>query len=260
MLYSIFSLKNMDFYAIKKRIPAAIKKMVKPALIRLRLYQSDSVQIFDQAIIDAFIANAENTFLVSFPRTGSHWLRMMSELYFDRPSLVRVFYYPERQNYLMLHTHDLDLEVNRCDVVYLYRDPVQTVFSQLCYHQEPLTDRFRIAYWADLYGKHLDKWLHQEQFTTHKTVLRYERMKNSLETEFEKFTHHFGQSLDKKKLQRCKQYVTKEEVKRKTSHDSQVIQIQSAYNAQREEFQNHHGSFVWDVLTKGRSHLVKYFD
>ena len=62
-----------------------------------------------QDVVDAFVADPENTFLVSFPRTGSHWLRMLMELYFQRPSLVRVFYFNERADYMCYHTHDLDL-------------------------------------------------------------------------------------------------------------------------------------------------------
>ena len=97
-----------------------------------RAYEG-SMQISDQTIIDKFIANPDNTFLVSFPRTGSHWLRMLTELYFGRPSLVRVFYYSERQDFLMLHAHDLELDVERLRVIYLYRHPVETIFSQLYY-------------------------------------------------------------------------------------------------------------------------------
>ena len=38
----------------------------------------------------AYTANLQNPFLISFPRTGSHWLRMLCELYFERPTLVRL--------------------------------------------------------------------------------------------------------------------------------------------------------------------------
>lgn len=128
-------------------------------------------------VIQSFAANPANTFLVSFPRTGSHWLRMIMELYFGRPSLTRVFYYPECSDYLTLHTHDLDLQVERSHVIYLYRNPVDTIFSQLSYHKERLGDHERITYWSDLYGRHLDKWLQQESFTTHKIILTYEALK-----------------------------------------------------------------------------------
>ena len=118
-----------------------------------------SMVISDRATIETFIRGPHNSFLVSFPRTGSHWLRMLMELYFGQPSLVRVFYYPERKDYLTLHTHDLELDEEYSSVIYLYRDAVDTIYSQLRYHQEDINSHERIAYWSDLYGRHLDKWL-----------------------------------------------------------------------------------------------------
>ena len=77
-----------------------IKHLVKRVLLRLGMFpQNRSIFITDEAIISAFTRDPENTFLVSFPRTGSHWLRMLTELYFERPSLLRVFYYYNRRDY-----------------------------------------------------------------------------------------------------------------------------------------------------------------
>ena len=42
-------------------------------------------------IVERHIADPEFPYLISFPRTGSHWLRMLMELYFDRPSLTLLF-------------------------------------------------------------------------------------------------------------------------------------------------------------------------
>lgn len=215
--------------------------------------------ISNPEVIKSFTANPANTFLVSFPRTGSHWLRMIMELYFERPSLTLIFSYPERFDYLTLHTHDLDMEIKRSHVIYLYRHPVDTIFSQLSYHKEPLDDHERITYWSDLYGRHLDKWLQQESFTTHKTILTYEGLKQDLAAEFEKVTSHFGQSLDRTRLENVAVQVTKGEVKRKAIHDPQVVQLRSSYQVARQEFRQKQGTLVWESLTKGRSYLVDKF-
>jgi hypothetical protein len=213
----------------------------------------------DPAIIEAFVGNPDSTFLVSFPRTGSHWLRMLMELYFGRPSLVRVFYYPERRDYLALHTHDLELDLERANVIYLYRDPVATIFSQLWYHRESLDDGERITYWADLYGRHLDKWLYRERFTTLKTVVTYEGMKRDLAIEFAKVARHLGESLDKTRLEKAAEQVTKDEVKGKTKHDGQVIQSGPDYERARLQFRKKHGALVWNVVTAGRPYLTHFF-
>ena len=108
--------------------------------LRREFEKNGSVAITSPEVLEAFTSNPESTFLVSFPRTGSHWLRLLMELYFERPSLVRVFYYPERTDYLTYHTHDLSLDVQHPRVIYLYREPVATIYSQMQYHGEDLAD------------------------------------------------------------------------------------------------------------------------
>jgi hypothetical protein len=217
-----------------------------------------SYQFVDQTLIESFNANPNNTYLVSFPRTGSHWLRMLMELYFGRPSLTRIFYYPERQNFLALHTHDIDLDVERATVIYLYRDPVDTIYSQLMYYQEDIEKQDRIVYWGDLYGRHLDKWLIWEQFTEHKTIVTYEGMKKDLLTEFDKICQHFSLSLDIERLEAAAAQVTTDEVKRKTKHDVQVVQLQEDYQVQRQEFRMKWANMVWQVVTAGRPYLLDH--
>lgn len=218
-----------------------------------------SIAITDGKVIESFVSKNGSTFLVSFPRTGSHWLRMMMELYFNRPSLVRVFYYPDITNYLTLHTHDKDLTVAHENVIYLYRDPVDTVYSQLNYYNEDVNDETRIGYWSNQYGKHLYKWLLQEKFTKKKTVITYEGMKRDLLSEFSKITDHFEEKYDKEKVLAAASVITKEEVKNKTSHDPQVVQIKAEYGGMREDFRANHSQQVWDSLITGRDQLRNLF-
>jgi len=232
-----------------------IKELASILLGRIGGVGEASIAVSDRELIEAFAADPENTFLVSFPRTGSHWLRMLMEVYFGRPSLVRVFYYPERRDYLTLHTHDLELDLERTNVMYLYRDPVATIFSQLCYHGEPLDDRSRIRHWSELYGRHLDQWLYRERFTKRKTVLTYEGMKRDLAHEFAKVTQHFGEQLDEARLTKAASFVTKNEVRRKTRHDTQVVQAGPDYDGARLEFREKQGTLVWHATTRGRPDL-----
>ena len=50
----------------------------------------------DDEVVKKNIEEPEFPFLISFPRTGSHWLRMIMELYFKRPALTRIFYFKNR--------------------------------------------------------------------------------------------------------------------------------------------------------------------
>jgi len=219
-----------------------------------------STAVLDAKIIEAFANNESNTFLVSFPRTGSHWLRMIMELYFERPSLVRIFYFPENTDYLTLHTHDKELDIERENIIYLYRDPVDTIYSQLNYYKEEINDEARIIHWSHQYGQHLDKWLYKETFTKKKTVLNYEGMMSDISLEFDKITSHFGQKLDIKKLEKAASRITKEEVKKKTGHDPQVIQLKSDYANIRRDFKEKYSSLVWGTVLTNREHLSKHFN
>ena len=127
-----------------------------------------SLQINDRKVINNYISNPEFPFLISFPRTGSHWLRMLMEIYFEKPSLIRCFYYGNSQAYTCIHQHDVELLIERQHVIYLYRNPIDTIYSQLQYNVENLDDVSSIEYWSEKYGKHLSKWLFDEKFTTKK--------------------------------------------------------------------------------------------
>ncbi len=214
-----------------------------------------SVGIQDKGVINAFCADPTKTFLVSFPRTGSHWLRMLMELYFERPSLVRAFYHHDRTDYLTFHIHDLKLDVERSHVIYLFRHPVDTIFSQLRYHGEGGEDSTRILHWSELYGRHLDKWLVRERFTKRKTILTYEEMTKDLVGAFRKVTDHFDAGLDAARLLTAAEQVTKDEVRTRASHDPRVVQESAEYAMARRTFRERNGELVWQGLTHGRAHL-----
>jgi len=219
-----------------------------------------STAITDERIIGHFVNDPDNPFLVSFPRTGSHWLRMLMELYFERPSLVRVFFYPDCPDYLTLHTHDLDLDVRRKSVIYLYRDPAETIFSQLKYHREDTRDVQKITEWSRLYGSHLYKWLVEERFTEKKTVINYERLQKDLEAEFRKVVSHFNRMFDEDRLREISQKVDKNRVKKKTKHDKQVITISNRYETERQHFMRMYSQMVRDVILTDRAELGPFLN
>jgi FkbM family methyltransferase len=218
-----------------------------------------SVEITDRSVIDAFTAQPDNPFLISFPRTGSHWLRMIMELYFGRPSLVRLFYCKEATAFTCLHRHDLDLTIRRPNVIYLYREPVDTIYSQLRYHQQSLTDEERVRYWATLYGRHLAKWLVADTFTTKKTVLTYRGLQQAMHGEFKKLCAHLNAPFDEEKLLTASARVSKSEVKGKTRHDQQVIQLDAAYQENKHQFKDRYASLIWETVLAQHHDLVRWF-
>lgn len=223
------------------------------------LNQDGSTSIDNQEVIKAFTDNPDFPYLVSFSRTGSHWLRMIMELYFEKPSLVRAFYFNDASDFTCYHTHDMELVLKRQNVIYLYRNPVETIYSQLCYYKENPDDPERRRHWINLYARHLAKWLVHEDFTRKKTVITYEGMKADMAHEFAKLCRHFGEELDALKLKAALEKVSKSELKKKTKHDQQVVNLSSSYQDEREMFKEKYGGAIFCEIIAIDSRLSSFF-
>ena len=179
---------------------------------------------------------------------------MMLELYFDRPLLARTFFKHESSSEpLLLHTHDLDLKTQRKNVIYLFRDPRPTIFSQMMYHQETTSSSKRVFYWANLYAKHAQKWIFEESFSEKKTLLSYECLVHSLSEEFNKATFHLNEKmankeLDIDRLNDILQSISRVRVKEKTSHDPKVISSDSAYDKRRQNFEKEFSASIISIF------------
>ena len=203
-----------------------------------------------EAVTDAYRQGENSIALISFPRTGSHWLRMLCELYFDRPLLTRSFFKHEGDEFLFWHDHDLSLSEKSQAVIYLYRDPIDTVFSQIKYHNQNFDDPDTILQWTDLYGSHLTKWIYTETFTQRKMIVCYEDLVQDPLKVFQQLSAFCGYRYDSKRAKQVLNRVTKKVVKSKTvNHDPQVQQISSQYEHLRADFRGTHATKIWDRLT-----------
>ena len=208
---------------------------------------------------DRFVGNPDNLCMVSFPRTGSHWLRMLLEVYTERPVLPMTFHWPGSKNYLFFPTHDIDLKAERRNVLYLYRNPVETIYSQMGYYSEDTTDETRIRHWADLYGRHLDKWLFQEKFTQKKFVIRYESLKYDASNAFSRLCSNYGFQFDVAKFTGVLSRITKELVQEKAAHDPKVMNLTEGYSKTRGSFSDQYSGMIWESLLNGRAHVIGAF-
>jgi hypothetical protein len=207
-----------------------------------------SASIDDPEVIKSFTDNTDFPYLVSFSRTGSHWLRMIMELYFEKPSLVRAFYFKDANDFTCYHTHDMDLELKRENVIYLYRNPVETVYSQLSYYKEDPDNVERRSHWTNLYARHLAKWLVHDDFTKKKTIITYEGMKSNMADEFAKVCRHFGKEPDLRKLESVLEKTSKGELKKKTAHDQQVVNLSAEYQLSRTAFADRYSEQIFSEI------------
>lgn len=208
-------------------------------------------------VID-YMADKSLPYMVSFPRTGSHWLRMVLEKYIEKPFLVRSFFHDAKPPYALFHTHDMDLGLFRDHIIYLHRDPVDTIYSQMKFHNEPLDNEERIIYWSKLYGQHAEKWLiHQNQFIKSKCIIHYDELTDSSRNGFKKAIEFLGSSFDKDRLEAIVSELSKEKIKEKTAHDPRVTQIGSAYEHSREDFKTQFSTLVWEHFLDGKPELAE---
>lgn len=228
-------------------------------IINRVLNADGSVSVNDPDLIRSFTDNPDFPYLVSYSRTGSHWLRMIMELYFEKPALSRIFYFKDATDFTCYHRHDMDLDLRRENVIYLYRNPVETVYSQLCYYNESPDDEARRRHWTNLYARHLSKWLVYDDFTKKKTVLTYEGMKSDMHAVIKKLCDHFGKDFDPARLDTALTRVSKDELKKKTQHDLQVVNLTDSYKNQREVFRNKYGQAIVREIHAMEPTLEKWF-
>jgi len=171
---------------------------------------------------------------ISYPRTGSHWLNCVMELYFDRPRLREertTLFDKGRIDWMWFHDHDLDLKIRHAHVLYLYRDPVGTIFSNLNYYakmpdsplfeQSPLqADEKAIAGFCDEYREHLRKWLLSPDKA--RTSTYYNRLRKSWEGEFPKICVHFGRPYEQARAARAFATVTPEALAKQTVNPAAI--------------------------------------
>lgn len=195
--------------------------------------------------------------LMSFPRTGSHWLRMTLELYFDRPMLTRHFFEHSSDRMLLVHDHDMGLcEEPSGPVIYLYRGPVDVVFSQLTYeHGETAVDCTldQVREVADHYRRHLRRWLLGEGRSERKpeVSLAYEwmldRPMEAIRPVIEILLDE-GDRFEEERLASAWQQVTPTVVREKTEYIMSVIDRAANKDLRRSLFRYRHGAAVLELF------------
>ncbi len=110
-----------------------------------------------------------------------------------------------------------------------------------------MTNR-RIQHWASLYGRHLNKWLLEESFTEKKIVVKYENLRQDINSEFKKICAHFSDQFSEVKLKKVLDRVSKESLKKKTQHDQQVVNLSESYEEARQLFRSENKDLVCEQV------------
>lgn len=187
-------------------------------------------------------------------------VRMVMELYFERTILPRTFYHPLADDYLLHHTHDKELNFVHPTVIYLFREPVATVFSELRYRGRSPDDVEAADCVARQYGRHLARWTIREDFTRRKTTITYGQMTERPIGTVSRLCEHFRAEFDVDRARAVWGRVSKEEVARKTRHDPKVVKKdRDEYAREREYFRREYGDRVWRTVTEVDRRLGETF-
>ena len=183
--------------------------------------------------------------LVSYPRTGSHWLRMILEQYLEKYCLPTSFY--NNTEHWGFHLHDRI--VGKGDegitsgfekVIYLYRNPIDTIYSQLKYEDLSFYYPENVSKIANEYYIHLNRWLYNSEDCKQVLFIKYEDIKNNHKTILKKVIEFLGYRYNENKINKIFKNLTLERAKTKIE-DSKVINkghFNGEYKKNKEEFIN----------------------
>ena len=213
-------------------------------------FLKDSLSGYKNYIAKHIIRNLPDDFpwLISFPRTGSHWVRMALEKYTNRPNLPRAFYSHPNNDYLLAHSHDNMLTLKKSNVIYLYREnPVDVVYSQISYHNQSLKDSNIVHFWSNQYRAHLKHWL-SEDHSRKKVLISYDKMILSPLSEFSKLCAHLNLRIDAELINKVFNSLSKNEVKQRTQNDSKVVDLSSSYHEFRDAFEKDFKEVISNIV------------
>lgn len=207
--------------------------------------------------------------MVSFPRCGSHWLRHLLSLYFDKP--ISPFDKGGNKDYLLYAVHDYAFDKEFVDVdncIYLYREPVDVVYSETNFYANDKNAKTssgyngsksleeNIASITRVYNDHIKEWLLDRKYEK-MTPIVYSNLKNDYVNEFSKAIKHFtDEELDLEKMERINQKSTKSEINNIIS-DKRVINLNNNYDGGREEFRNKYKELIYSNLDEEIKSLFK---
>ena len=216
----------------------------------------------DVIIPKEFLHNSDRAFLISFPRCGSHYLRMLCEFAFRKPTLPRVFcteFFPEVREYkpddfLFRHSHE---HIFSSRMIYLFRFPVDVVYSYLI-HIGVTFDEESVANAAREYAAHYEKIKNVDNVL----YIEYSNLLLKPFDVFDDLAAFLGCSYQDSLLAEGLRTVTREFVRNKTAEGYEHPVIAPVISgviemSKRKEFKQRYGKMILDICNGIHMHVVE---
>jgi hypothetical protein len=221
----------------------------------------------DKVVVDYLENNPYVPYFISYPRTGSHWIRYVMEKYFKKPSLVVIYEYVNSKEFTSYHTHDFNGDddtsvgdIKKENVIYLYRDPVDTIYSMIKYKNMVLSNEETIKINVECYRNHLTKWLIDDNFTKNKLIIKYENFKNNFSLEFKKICDYYKVDFDSSKLNDIIEGLDKTKIKKESTNQYSKIDNTRTYDIDRSNFKENYTDLINDIMFNNNLQLKKFFN
>ena len=206
--------------------------------------------------------------LVSFPRTGSHWFRYVMEVAIEQPAIVSSYYFPNPKVCWGLHMHDRwldngDIPPTRDlkNVIYLFRDGVDTVYSQLRYdkivpdnwdgNQNDRIDSEVLAVTSQ-YKAHLERWRFNREDIKRCLEIRYEELMKNPKEVFQQVFKFLEMEVTDEKLEYAISDATKEKIDSlivdQNAMDKFSAYHPSHYKVMKDRFSQIYGEYIQSQL------------
>jgi len=207
-------------------------------------------------VVDDFISDPHFPYFVSFPRTGSHWFRIFMERYTGTPSLVQSFTIKSPKSFWSYHRHDKDLKEvgQRNKVLYLYRNPVDTIFSQISYERENM-DKDSVNLYIEMYSNHILKWLYNNKAENFLSFT-YEGLKEDPVSEIYKILLFLDMEINDERITDCYSKSQKNLTKKVTGDSNfGVINLSDNYEQERDKFKKEYSEYIFNSFLSIDSRL-----
>jgi hypothetical protein len=191
--------------------------------------------------------------LISYPRSGSNWLNSIMELYFDRPRLRLgptsfLKNREQRNDFMWFHDHDIysDLKLTHNNILYLYRNPCDVIFSLLMAEHDDINHNL-VNTQIDLIQAH-----HKKYLCGGYTSICYEKCKDDLTKEFGTILTFFkrNEEVNVKKLSSCADKANKPALIAKAVDKRYFNRnmMSAEYERRRGAFRDKYEAYIYDRL------------
>lgn len=216
-------------------------------------------EIVDERMRQDYLADQNHPVLVSFPRTGSHWVRLLVEEATGSPTLPRPLV-ASGTDYVLTHHHDPGLRLKHRTVVYLYRRDVSaTVFSLLALTHGRVVDTSRMDKYAREYAMHMRRWLLSGPIARRKMVMVYEKLAHHTARWLRRLLRFLGRKVPPGAVDAAVLAATKERMRGiSLEWSTGVVHVGEHYDADRVAFEEEHGGHVRRTFLSVDARLARF--